>query len=185
MIVVADTGPINYIAQLHLTDLLVKLYQNLLLPPAVWGELRHPSAPAPARLWAQQLPAWVRVQVPTSLLLDRTQGLDAGEREAISLAFEVSAATLLIDERRARRIAEGDLHLNVTGTLGVLRNAHLQGWLDAERKHSEGFVAKRTSTAQTLSNGVSSPRSSRKLNPQVAACHLLRQLEIQQAEDCR
>jgi predicted nucleic acid-binding protein len=55
--------------------------------------------------------------------------LGAGEREAISLALEVHADVLLIDERAGRREAEVR-HLEVAGTLAVLLQASLRGYFD-------------------------------------------------------
>jgi predicted nucleic acid-binding protein len=47
--------------------------------------------------------------------------IDPGEAEAIIQANERSAVDVLIDERRARRIAEGH-SLNVCGLLGLLKD---------------------------------------------------------------
>jgi len=44
-------------------------------------------------------------------------GLDAGERAAIELAVETNAKILLIDERKARRVAESVFGFTVFGTL--------------------------------------------------------------------
>ena len=57
--------------------------------------------------------------------------LDLGERSAISLALLVNADRLLIDEWAGRAEAQR-LKLKVTGTLGSLAEAHLQGLLDFE-----------------------------------------------------
>jgi predicted nucleic acid-binding protein len=57
--------------------------------------------------------------------------LDAGESAAIALAISVSADRLLIDDWDGRVEAERR-HLLVTGTLGVLAEAHQQRLLDFE-----------------------------------------------------
>jgi predicted nucleic acid-binding protein len=56
-------------------------------------------------------------------------GLDAGEREAISLALELGTKTVLIDEADGRRQAE-ILHLEVRGTLGILERGARIGRID-------------------------------------------------------
>jgi predicted nucleic acid-binding protein len=53
--------------------------------------------------------------------------LGSGEREAISLALEVRADVLLIDERTGRREAEAR-RIAVAGTLAVLLQASLRGY---------------------------------------------------------
>ena len=55
--------------------------------------------------------------------------LGAGEREAISLALDLGAHLLLIDERAGREQATAR-HLEVTGTLAVLLRAGIMGLVD-------------------------------------------------------
>jgi len=55
-------------------------------------------------------------------------GLGPGESEAITLASELSAARLILDDKKARRIAQ-QLGLPVTGTLAVLLRAKQQGFI--------------------------------------------------------
>jgi len=120
MIVVADTGPVNYLIQSGQIDLLPQLYGSLLLPPAVHRELVHPGAPADVRRWANPLPDWARVRSPSDN--SRFSELGPGEREAISLALETKAEFLLIDETQGRKAAVA-CGVRVKGTLGVLEQA--------------------------------------------------------------
>lgn len=60
------------------------------------------------------------------VLLQRELKLDRGESEAIVLAKNINADLIIIDERKARRIAK-DVGLKVTGTLGILVEAKQQG----------------------------------------------------------
>lgn len=59
-------------------------------------------------------------------LLEKQLKLDLGESEAIVLANNIDADLIIIDERKARRIAK-DIGLNVTGTLGILVEAKQRG----------------------------------------------------------
>jgi len=47
MIVVADTGPLNYLILLGHIEVLHILYGEVVIPPAVQDELLDPSAPEP------------------------------------------------------------------------------------------------------------------------------------------
>jgi predicted nucleic acid-binding protein len=49
MIVVADTGPVNYLVLSGQVDLAHDLYRTLLIPPAVHRELLDARAPAAVR----------------------------------------------------------------------------------------------------------------------------------------
>lgn len=127
MIVVSDTSPLNYLILTGYAHLLEALYGQVVIPRAVWDELRKPGAPAPVQEWVDSLPAWVEVREAS--VPDTTLNLDPGEREAISLALELQADLVLLDERRGRREATGR-GLAVTGTLGVLDAAARRGLLE-------------------------------------------------------
>jgi predicted nucleic acid-binding protein len=79
--------------------------------------------------------------------------LGAGEREAITLALEVQADVLLIDERAARKEAEGR-HIKVAGTLAVLLQASLRGYFELpeamKRLRQYGFRVSRPVEALML-----------------------------------
>ena len=69
------------------------------------AELAHRNTPAIVRAWISQPPAWLEV-VSLKLPVDSAlEHLDAGEREAISLASELQAILLLMDERDGVTIA--------------------------------------------------------------------------------
>jgi predicted nucleic acid-binding protein len=123
MIVVADTGPVNYLVLSAQIDLAHDLYGNLLIPPAVHRELLHPRAPAAVRQWATTPPPWTEVRAPKDA--SRFSELGPGEREAISLALETKADMLLIDETPGRKTAVQN-GVAVKGTLGILEEADVR-----------------------------------------------------------
>ena len=120
ILVVADTGPIRYLVVIEAIGLLPKLYDQVVLPGAVFSELTHPNAPAAVRNWAASLPQWAEVQHASRI--DLSGVLDPGEAEAIALASELKADSILLDESEGRNeaIRQG---LLVSGTLGVLEKA--------------------------------------------------------------
>jgi predicted nucleic acid-binding protein len=130
MIVVADAGPLHYLVLMDAVDVLLPLYSRVLVPETVAGELQDANTPATVRAWIAQPPQWceIRPDPPSDPALGF---LAAGEHAAIMLALSVNADRLLIDEQAGRAEAERR-HLLVTGTLGVLAEAHRAGLLDFE-----------------------------------------------------
>jgi predicted nucleic acid-binding protein len=119
-LVVADTSPLNYLVLIQQIELLPALFEKVHLPQTVKDELGHEEAPAPVRRWIARQPVWVEIVPSTSetgepILL----GLDAGERDAITLAIRIGADLILMDERGGVAAAR-TLGLAVTGTLGIL-----------------------------------------------------------------
>jgi predicted nucleic acid-binding protein len=74
-------------------------------------------------------PAWLAMRAPQQPLVTTTLRLGAGEREALSLAQELHADLLLLDDLEAREEAERRA-LAVMGTLRVLELASERGLLD-------------------------------------------------------
>lgn len=127
--VVADTAPLNYLVLIEATGILPELFQTVLIPHSVQEELSHPNAPETVRAWINHSPSWLRVMSPKLPADPNLSGLDAGERDAISLALEQQATLLLIDERDGAAAARR-LGLNVVGTLSVLDRAAERGWVN-------------------------------------------------------
>jgi predicted nucleic acid-binding protein len=127
MIVVADTGPVNYLVLSGQVDLVHTLYVRLIIPSAVHRELLHARAPLAVRQWAATPPAWTEVRSPQDA--SRFPDLGPGEREAITVALEAKADFLLIDEVAGRRTAVQN-GVAVKGTLGVLEEAASRGLVD-------------------------------------------------------
>src|SRR5260370_14407928 len=124
--IVADTTPLNYLVLIQGAEILPNLYRRVLIPPAVKAELAHANAPDIVRAWISQPPSWLEA-VPLKLPVDSTLShLDAGEGEAISLAVELNATLLLMDERDGVNMARAR-GLPVIGTLAALELAALRG----------------------------------------------------------
>jgi predicted nucleic acid-binding protein len=130
MLVISDTSPINYLVLLHQDTLLPTLYGQVVIPPAVLAELQRVPTPQEVRHWIAHPPAWLTVQPPQQPLSVRQfPRLDDGELEAIPLAQELGASFLFMDDADGREEAERRA-LKVTGTLGVLETAAIQGLID-------------------------------------------------------
>ncbi|MFM7519140.1 MAG: DUF3368 domain-containing protein [Planctomycetota bacterium] len=129
MIVVCDTSPVNYLVLIDEIDLLPQLFATVVLPAGVLAELQHPRTPPRVASWARELPPWVRVISPAGGVEE--VGLGRGEAEAITIATQVAADAVLIDERKATLVARSR-GLMVTGTLGVLALAADSKLVDLE-----------------------------------------------------
>jgi predicted nucleic acid-binding protein len=129
-VVVADTGPLNYLVQIEAADLLPKLFGRIVAPVAVRDELSHPRSPEAVRAWIAHAPHWLDIRPNPDLSnFIATPSLDEGERAAIELADAIDAALILMDDREGVAFARAK-GLAVTGTLGVLDLAAQHGLID-------------------------------------------------------
>jgi predicted nucleic acid-binding protein len=126
-LVIADTGPVNYLILIRHIDLLPRIFDRVVIPTAVQTELSRAGAPPLVQLWIAAPPGWLEiVQAQDS---DPVGGLHKGEAAAISLAVSLHADLLLIDERKGVKAARSK-GLRVTGILGLLEMAAQRGMVD-------------------------------------------------------
>jgi predicted nucleic acid-binding protein len=123
MIVVSDTTCLTTLLKAGMQDLLIGLFEEVCVPPAVFDELAafHP-----------RIPSFVRV-VPledTQTIVPNTLG--RGETEAIKLAKVLKADLLLSDDRKARAVAK-ELGITCRGVLGLLLAAKHRGLIASVR----------------------------------------------------
>jgi len=131
--IVADTTPLNYLVLIQAAEILPNLYRKVLIPPAVSAELAHANTPVQVRAWISQPPSWlevVRLKQPVDPALAH---LDAGERDAISLACELKVGLLLMDERDGVTLARRR-GLMVIGTLAAKHGAFDQRVVEKQRE---------------------------------------------------
>lgn len=145
MTVVSNTSPLNYLTLIGLDRLLPALFGRVIIPSAVQEELKSPGAPPQIGEMLRRSGAWLDVASAPPVSDPILAGLDAGEKEAISLAVSMKADLILLDEARGRRAAFEHFGLPVTGTLGVLDRAARAGLIDArdavERLRKTSFRA--------------------------------------------
>ena len=61
-VVVADTSPLNYLAQCGAIEVLQQLYGLVVIPRAVFDELIEKGAPEAVRSWLDPLPVWISIR---------------------------------------------------------------------------------------------------------------------------
>lgn len=119
--VVLDSTCLIALEKIDRIDLLPGLFTHLYAPPAVAEEFGI------SLQWLTVIP--VSNQLSVTVL--RTQ-LDRGEAEALVLATELPADRVVLDDKKARRIAV-TLGLRVIGTVGIVLRAKHAGIIRACR----------------------------------------------------
>jgi len=117
MIVIADSSALIALATCSALEILAGLYDEVYVPRSVYEEVSQPDKPN-AVILSQFLQSRV-VDVDKKKMLITVGGLGEGEIEAMTLYLQLSADRLLIDDRRARRVAEAN-KISCIGALGIL-----------------------------------------------------------------
>jgi uncharacterized protein len=129
-LVVSNSSPLIALDRIGKLGLLKELFGEVSVPSAVVREIGPSIA---ARPWLLQ-----RAMSSSANLSVLRLSLGAGESEAIELAFELRPQCLILDDRPARRMAQG-LGLPVIGTLGILLGAKRRGLLPLIRPELEAL----------------------------------------------
>lgn len=141
-LVITDTSPLNYLIQIGRVSLLPALFGKIYAPPVVIQELMSAGAPRVVRQWASILPSWIEVRSPLAFI-PPARGLGAGEHAAISLAVELRADLILLDDGMARRAAAA-FNIPLVGTLGVFYAAAKRKILDKQEAEAAIIALTRT-----------------------------------------
>ena len=115
-VIISDTSCFIILTKIGEFDLLKKVYGKIATTTEIAEEFGEP------------LPDWVEVKdvedKHRQQLLE--VHIDKGESSAIALALQTPGSVLILDDYRARRIAE-KLQLTYTGTIGVIIKSKLLG----------------------------------------------------------
>ena len=133
MTAVSNSSPLILYARIGRLELLKALFDEILIPPAVWHEV---VAGAAGRIGEREVrhSEWIRQRpLATGTIPPRFANLDLGEAEALALASSLDAvAPILLDDERARRVAR-DAGLFVIGSAGILARAKEIGLISSIR----------------------------------------------------
>ena len=115
-IVIADTSCLIILSNVSELDLLRRVYDTITTTPEVVNE------------FGESLPDWINIKSPVnqSKLHELELLVDKGEASAITLALETPGSMIILDDLQARVLAER-LGVKITGTLGVIVKAKLNG----------------------------------------------------------
>jgi predicted nucleic acid-binding protein len=139
MIVVSDTSAITNLIQIDHLWLLREVYQNIIIPQAVYDELVSDTK---NKLIIESL-SWIKIKEVKENDITRNlkEVLDPGESEAITLALELDADFIIIDEKKGRKIAE-DYGLRKIGLVGILVESKRKGLIKEVRNLLEQLIDK-------------------------------------------
>ncbi|MCK4764080.1 MAG: DUF3368 domain-containing protein [Candidatus Aminicenantes bacterium] len=122
-VVILDASPVISLAILKKLELLPVLFGDIFIPLAVWEEVTKsksfPEIPQVTTFFEDRVKK-------TKSANDLVSIMGYGESEAVLLYRELKADFLIIDDRRARMIAE-ESGVNCIGTLAVLMKAKKKG----------------------------------------------------------
>jgi predicted nucleic acid-binding protein len=125
-IVVSDTSCLIILEKIGQLTILQNIYSEIVTTPEVEFE------------FGSKLPAWIKVIAANNRTRQNelNRRIDLGESSAIALAFEIENSLLLVDDLKARKVAE-EMGLSFTGTLGVLVKAKQMGIVSSVRSMLE------------------------------------------------
>ena len=162
MIVVSNASPLIILSKLGQFDLLTRLFTEIIIAPEVWEEVVVKGAGLPGSAEVRQA-SWIRVESVSNgaqLVTWQTQhNLGLGELATVLLAKELAADLALIDERRARVLAQAE-GVSPFGTIGMLELGYRKGEIVDLRQAYQSLLA------------VGARVDRRVLNQSLAACSL-------------
>ena len=127
--IISNTGPLVALAVIDRLDVLNLLFDEVIVPEAVHGELLA-GGMNHAGTAAYQQAQWIKVSKLANALDPLLASvLDKGEASVIQLARESGIAHVLIDERKGRQIAREVYQLQVVGSARILVEAKRRGHL--------------------------------------------------------
>ena len=114
--IISDTSCFIILANIGELELLHTVYGEVLTTIDIATEYGEP------------LPEWVKIVTVTDRYRQQIleMQIDKGESSAIALALEIPGSTIILDDYKARKIAE-QLGITYTGTIGVIIKAKLKG----------------------------------------------------------
>ncbi len=122
-LVIADTGAIISLAHINQVGLIEQVFGEFFITQAVWEELQNYKNPEFNYKILNALVGRV-VKIKSKNYLSII--MDYGESESVILYEELQADYLLIDDNKARIIAES-LDVNCIGSIGLLIQAKRKG----------------------------------------------------------
>lgn len=110
--VIADASCFIILFKIGELELLQKVFDEIYTTTEIAKEFGHP------------LPLWIKVRSVNNKVQQQAleREVDIGEASALALSFEIEDPIVILDDQKARKLAE-KLKINYTGTLGLILRA--------------------------------------------------------------
>ncbi len=123
---VSNSSTLIHLSAIQRLNLLETFYKEIIIPPAVWKEVvvEGEKRPGSKRIKNAKEKGWIKIIEPSDKMLPQflKSQIDEGEAEAITLAVELKANVIFLDESDARKMA--DIYkIKKTGVIGILIKA--------------------------------------------------------------
>lgn len=114
--IISDTSCLIVLSKIGELDLLPKMYGQIITTIEVSVE------------FGEILPEQIIIKTASNTISQQILqiNLDKGEASAIALALEILNSIIILDDFKARKVAE-QLRLIITGTIGIIVKAKLKG----------------------------------------------------------
>ena len=147
-LIIADAGPLFSLAAVDQLHILLELFEDVKIPQAVWEEITLDET---TEIYPLLHDFFNTKVVPIKGFNDLTFVMDYGESESVILYRELNADFLLIDDKKARAIAES-FEINCIGTLGILSAARTKKLIPELRPIFQKLIAENRFYAIELLN---------------------------------
>jgi len=117
-IIITDTSCLILLVKIESLDLLRNFSNDIFITPEIAEE------------FDLTLPDWIKVRAVHSQKTKElfSINLDIGEASALALSLEIPNSLVIIDDLKARKLAE-KMQMNYSGTLGLLLRAKQEGFI--------------------------------------------------------
>ena len=136
---VVNSSPLIFLAKINRLDLLNKLFDEVIIPKAVYEEAVLNGKRDKTEIIKNL--NWIKVEeVKNRRLINFLMNfIDYGESEVIAYAVENNIDLVVLDDKDARKIAR-EFDLKVIGTLGILIISKKKGYINELKPIIEKLV---------------------------------------------
>jgi hypothetical protein len=137
MKVVSNTSPLIGFAKIQQLPLLQQLFHTIIIPQVVCDEFFENCTHLESAHFRTAYSEFIQI-APVPSLHTFSRRLDRGERAVLTLALQIHADLVLLDDRKAWHEAQ-DLQLNIASTRAVLTIAEERNFIESYQKVEEAL----------------------------------------------